>query len=363
MGRQDLRRTCVLIGMILAGLLIGGCHSAIKVESVAFAHEEERIEGEGFLVLADRRVFATMTFLNTCGYDTELPGHSMHPIRIKVRELVSRNLESHPKKLQAWKDYYAQRLMGSWQYVDFALSLNSDYPFRRIRSDSELGYSWTADKLADFPEVLNDFWVTARLDEVWDQCKGDYMAEVGKYDPDKMAHQMTFLWQYLKLPRHDTYVIVQVPNPLERYYTASGARYENYFYSIDSPGSNSGLNVHEYLHTIINPLVERNYAAFKDKLDKYYEAGKDAEISKSYQNPKAFASECFVHALDYRLRGRWSSNLKVKEHLETKITKLTEGGYHLLAPFYEGLAKYEQSDLNFEQCFPILLEQLPECSS
>lgn len=363
MEKQRIRRTRVLVLTVLAGMTIAGCHSGVTVEPVSFCHEDERIGGDGFLVLADRRVFAVMAFLNACGYDQEVPGKSMHPIRVKVRALIASHLAGHREKLQAWRDYRDQRRMGAWQYADFALSLNSDYPFRRIRPDSELGYSWTATLLADFPDVLNDFWATARLDEVWRQCKSDYMAEVNRYGLDRMVHQMSFLWQYLKMQRRDTYVIVQIPNPLERYYTASGARYENYFYSIDSPGSNSDLNVHEYLHTIVNPLAESHYAAFKGKLDKYYAAGKDAEICRSYQAPKAFASECFVHAMDYRLAGLQTSNPTVKGNLDAKIEKLTRDGYYLLGPFYRLLAEYERSDLDFEQFFPILLERLPEYSS
>jgi len=357
------RRTlAVLVVVCLALIGLGGCHSAkrITVEPVSFDREDECVGNDGFIALADRRVFAVMAFLNACGYDHEVPGRSMHPTRVKVRRMVAENLEAHSEKHQAWRDYYDKRRMGPWQYVDFALSLSSDYPFRRIRADSELGYSWTATMLADFPGVLNDFWVTARLEDVWAKCKPDYTRAIKAYDPDRMARQMAFLWQYLRLPRRDTYTIVQIPNPLERHATASGARYENYFYSIDGPGSSRDLNVHEYLHTIVNPLVDEHYAGAEDKLQAYYEAGKDAEISKPYQKLTAFTSECLVHALDYRLAVLQNPDEILKRKRDDRIAKLTRDGYTLLGPLHAEMAKYEAGAADFAEYFPTLLDRLPE---
>jgi hypothetical protein len=252
--------------------------------------------------------------------------------------------------------------MGAWQYADFALSLSSDYPFKRIRPDRELGYPWAGRPLANFPEVLNDFWVTARLDEVWSKVKGDYISEVNKYDLHRMNQQMTFLWQYLRMKRSDKYVIVQVPNPLERHATASGARYENYFYSLDGPPSRLDLNVHEYLHTIVNPLVKANYAAYKGKLQKYYEAGKDAKISKSYQDPVSFTSECLIHALDHRLTTLQTSDPETRKRVEAEVDSLTKEGYTLLNPLYMLLSDFEKSDKPFDQFLPVMLEKLPQYS-
>jgi hypothetical protein len=276
--------------------------------------------------------------------------------------MVADNLVKSPEKLRAWQKYYKSRLMGAWQYVDFALSLNSDYPFRRIRPDKDLGYPWTAWMLADFPQILNDFWATAKLDEVWNKVKDDYLAEINKYNVGRMKRQMTFLWQYLRMQRTDTFVIVQVPNPLERYATASGAKYENYFYSINGPGSSKDMNVHEYLHTIINPLVNANYAAYVDKLHKYYKAGKDAEISKPYPDPALFAAECLIHALTYRLSFLQISEPAIRERVEAEVDSLTKGGYTLLKPLYLLLSDFEKSEKPFDQFLPVMLEKLPKYS-
>ena len=58
------------------------------------------------------------------------------------------------------------------------LCLSTDYPFRKIRPNNELGYWYTAWVFGDLPKILNDFWRTAKLDEVWDAVKGEYIAEL-----------------------------------------------------------------------------------------------------------------------------------------------------------------------------------------
>jgi hypothetical protein len=328
---------------------------------VSFDHADEIIRGQGFMVLADRRVFSVMAFLNAAGFDDEAKGEQMHPVRLRVREMVSANLATDSEKLEFWRRYYETHKLGTFCYQDFALSLSAEYPFRRIRPDTDLGYAFTAGKLRELPEILNDFWVTARLDEVWDEVRSDYLAELGKYDFQKMEQEMASLWKYLRMKRRDTFTIVNVPNLLDRHYHAIGARYENYYYSVEGPGAiGYGLNVHEYLHSIVNSLMESSYGRQESKLRKYYEAGRSGEYSKSYQHPVTFAYECLVHAIDYRLRVLRTDDAAVREAAEKTVASLSKGGLILTQPFYRLLPEYEQSDKPFDQFLPTLLEHLPE---
>lgn len=108
-----------------------------KVEPVRFTHPDEVVKGQGSMVLADRREFAVMALINAMGYDNEAPGQSMHPVRVKVRQLVAQNLAAHPEKSKTWRHYYETRKLATFQYQDYALNLSTNYPFRPIRSDSE----------------------------------------------------------------------------------------------------------------------------------------------------------------------------------------------------------------------------------
>lgn len=361
--RVSMRSTFIF----LVSIVLTGCDSPVPkvvVEPLVFYHPEEIIKGtgeaEGYWALADRRIFATMAFLNAAGYDKEVPNRQMHPVRIKVRTMIAENLKDDQDKLAFWHQYYKDRPLGAWQYTNFALSLSSDYPFKRIRPEKELTYAWTHWRLADLPDVLNDFWITAKLDDVWAECLADYIADARRCDPNGMARGITFLWKYLRMPRKDNYTIVRVPNLLERHATANGNMFEHYFYSVEGP--RSGGYIHEYLHTIINDLVEANYARQKDKLQKYFEAGKDAPISSSYQKLTLWTSECLVHALDHRVTVLRTPDPAMKKRVEANVAGLTKGGYGLLGPLYELLADFEKSNIPFDRYLPIMLEKLPEYS-
>jgi hypothetical protein len=345
-------------------LLLGGCSvwpgANVRPEPARFGHEDEIVRDNDFMVLADRRVFAVMAFLNATGYDEETQGQTMHPARIEARELIAANLAGHPDKVKVWRDYrkgVMRRRLHPFQYQNFALSLSADYPFRRIRPDREVGWAWA---LRDFPAILNDFWASARLGAVWEQVKPDFAAELRKYNFERMKRQMAFLWSYLRMPRRDAFTLVNVPNLLESHFIATGARYENYYYTVESPGACSyGLNVHEYLHSIINPLVEVNFGTQKSKLSRYYRAGKDGSVCKFYQHPVGFTSECLVRALDHRLDVLQANDPQITKRAEAQIAWLTENGLTLTQPFYVLLSEYERSDKPFNEFLPTLLEHLP----
>ncbi|MHC4558072.1 MAG: hypothetical protein ACYS80_12300 [Planctomycetota bacterium] len=350
--------------VIVLTLLGTGCLNIpahdIKVEPVSFNHPDEYVSGQGFMALADRRIFAVMAFVNAMGYDNEAEGRQMHPVRIKVRKLLSDNLADHPKKVKAWRRYYDTRKLAIFHYQDYALSLSADWRFRRIRPDSELGYSMTAKRLKDFPDILNDFCLTGKLNEVWDEVKADYVAEINKYNMDRMQHQMDFLWEYLRMERRDTMVLVNVPNLLDTHYHAIGAGYENYYYTVESSGSHAyGLNIHEYLHSIVNPLVKAATDGSDSNLLAYYKAGEDKPITRSYRNPVTFTFECMVRAVDHRLRVLLADDPADKKRAENRVDQLTEQGLTLTRAFYNMLAYYEQSDMSFDQFVPIMLRELP----
>jgi hypothetical protein len=354
--------TWLLIGYIL---LQTGC-SMVKPEPVSFDHKDEFIKGEGFMVLADRREFAVMAFLNAVGFDDETKGQKMHPVRLKVRELVKNNLAEYPDKVKQWRKYrrgFFRKPLPTSHYLDFVLCLSTDYPFRQIRPDKELNYSHTGILLKDLPDVLNDFWKTAKLDEVWEQVKPDYIDEIKKYNFTKMQKQMDFLWDYMHMERQDNFTIVHVPNLLDRHYRAIGGKYENYYYSVEGPDSGDySLNNHEYLHSFINDLVKKNFKKQKSKLMKYYNAGKNGPSVRSYRNPVIFTYECLVIALDMRINIKFQDDPRYVSINEEQLINYMKEGLNLTLPFYNLLEEYEKSGKPFDEFLPTLLERLPEYS-
>ena len=48
--------------------------------------------GKDCIVVADRRIFAVMSFINAIGFDDQAQNTPMHPVRMKVREMLRVNL-------------------------------------------------------------------------------------------------------------------------------------------------------------------------------------------------------------------------------------------------------------------------------
>jgi len=348
----------------LVGTILAGCQThiaPIQVKPVVFGHADEMVRNEDFIILADRRVFAVMAFMNACGYDEQADGIPMHRVRLRTREAIQLKLGAHPDKLAEWKRYYRRKALPSFCYLDYALSLSDDYPFVPIRPDSELGYPVTFSRLADFPDVLNTFWERVDLQQIWTQVKPDYLAEIQSYDLNHMARQLAFVWDYLRLERKDRFTFVSIPNLLDTHGHAIGAHYENYYYAVESPGSHShDFNVHEYLHSVVNALVNRNYKAYQSKLDVYFRAGKNTPIAKNYGSPAGYAAECLVRALDHRIAILITDNPETADRRESIVKRRTQDGLLLTEPFYRLLADFEQSDTNFEEFLPEMLDRLAE---
>ena len=160
------------------------------------------------------------------------------------------------------------------------------------------------------------------------------------------------------MQRTDTYTIVNIPNPLDQHFRGMAAHYDNYYYSVESPGAASyGLNVHEYLHSIVNPLVSRYHEQFHARLDASFQAGKSGPMAASYQNLEGFTSECLVRALDHRLRVKFENNPSMTRNLEAQVADITRQGLTLTEPFYRLLDVYEANGTTpFEQFLPTLFD-------
>jgi hypothetical protein len=333
---------------------------SIAIQPLAFHHQDEFREGDGFLVVADRRVFAAMALLNAAGYDEEIDGLEMHPLRVRVRSAVAAALVEHGDKVDEWREFYRALDLPVFAILDYVLSLNTDYPFRRVRPLDELQYPTTEPTLRTLPAVLNDFWSTARLEQVWSDVKPALLEELERYDFDKMQRQMDDLWTYLGMPRSDPFVLVNVPNLLERHYTAQGAQYDNFYFQVESAGAhNYGLNVHEYLHSIVNPLVRQHFDDHAAKLQVYYERGREGPYARSYQSPRSMTQESLVRALDYRLRLHASADADAATEVEARIAEITDAGLAMTRPFYQLLEQYEAAGVSFDAFVPRLLELLP----
>jgi hypothetical protein len=353
-------RRCPLVAAVLAvGTLTalaaaGADNNATAQASQAIsAHADEFQQVPGFIVLADRRMFTVMAFLNAAGYDSEAKGNEMPPLRAKVRQMVAANLQQSPQKLASWQRRYAGYVKARFrlpQFQEYALGLTPDYPFRpafpsRLR------------QFREFHQVLNDFWQTAKLDAIWEAVKPDYMSEMRAYHLESLPSGVDAVWAYLRMPRSDTFTFTIVPNPLCQSFTAQWVVRGAYHYIVDGPRTGRGFNSHEYLHSIVEPIVKTSLARQRRKLHAYFRASKGRTVY--YGTVPNFTSECLIHALTPRLALKRDNSPERRAANEKEIDSLMKGGYLLVRPFYERLAGFESSQLPFDQFVPQLFDEIP----
>jgi hypothetical protein len=318
------------------------------------------------MALADRRVFVTMAFLNATGFDDQPEGIAMHPVRQKVRKRVGEALAAHPEKLRKWRQYVQSKQLYSSPCQNFALSLQTDYPFDQIRPAPELWEPGRAALWRDFPEALREFWLAADLTNLWNEVKGDYLAVLNNYDFGAMQRQMDSLWGYLRTPRQDRLTLVNVPNLLDAHHQAMASRYENYYYCVEGPDAGDGrtFNAHEYLHFIVNPLVKTHFPAYQAKLLRYYNAAALRPLSDSYREPVTFTCECLVRALDHRFIVQshiHATNASlIRRAQASQVAEISAKGLTLTRPFYQALQEYEAGHLSFDAFLPLLFARLPD---
>jgi hypothetical protein len=343
----------VLAVSVLTLLAAADNNATAQASQAISAHADEFQQVPGFIVLADRRMFTVMTFLNAAGYDNEAKASEMPPLRVNVRQMVAANLQQSPQKLAVWQRQYAGYVKARIllpQYQEYALGLTPDYPFRPM-------FPTRRKQLSGFHQTLNDFWRTANLDAIWEAVKPDYMSEVRACRFETLQSGVDAVWAYLRMPRSDAFTFAIVPNPLCQSFTAQAVHRGAYYYIVNGPRVGRGFNSHEYLHSIVDPIVNASLTRQRRKLDEYFRASKGR--TTYYGTVPNFTSECLIHALTPRLAMKRDDSPERRAASEREIDDLMNRGFLLVRPFYELLAGFESSHLPFDQFVPQLLDAVP----
>ena len=64
-----------------------------------------------------------MAFVNAAGYDREM-APEMHPVRARVRSLMTERLDALPEVRQRLRVFYEELVLPNWVYLDYSLSLS-----------------------------------------------------------------------------------------------------------------------------------------------------------------------------------------------------------------------------------------------
>lgn len=110
---------------------------------------------------------------------------------------------------------------------------------------------------------------------------------------------------------------------------------------------------HAFLHFLLDPLVFRHRAEVNTKRFLLNYAVRAPRLPEPYRNDfVAFADECLVRAVELRLAKRSPSEIA------SELDRNDRDGYTLVRPLYQALARYAESELNFEDYFPELFRSI-----
>ena len=304
---------------------------------------------EGWAVIPDVRIFTLYAFLNSIGGFDEEYGDSMTTQRAELRADLEQVLSMlDESKIKHWQEFYTKHELHHYAYVYYTLTLGTPPNFNYIVDKERLKDIYNMVKLKKFHGILTEFYNDANIGDLYKNKYQKLMEdEVLKYSKDAINRDINSMYEYLRLNPliKDLISVIIIPNPFDSHYSAYAVDFNDTLYVIDGPGSNDGgLNIHEYLHKFINPIVGKYIDENKSKFDRILDENKDKSIvSGSYRKTDTFVNECLVRAIDYRIAlAQEKYGDDTEKIIRSKISQDETGGLVLVRPFYEKLEKYEK---------------------
>ena len=308
----------------------------------------------------DPRVFAVMAALNAAGFDYERSGKTLSPERKAVR----RQMEGvDPELILRLKTYYQTHRRyrdegrESADYISLALLL-SDVPDLTFPEETD---HLPADilPLRGFADLVRELYAPARIAEIWSGHLKRYEFEVERYRPvlEKLIHQTL---RYFRIgPRRVLdRTIIFIPDLLNAKDTVNARNLERIYYVIvgpaDDPAENYVALQHEYLHVLIDPLIEKYVARMDEDTNLLRLADKQPRLKPEYRDRiLLILAESMIESLILRMHP--------PEDPRREMVEFYRQGLVALPSFYRQLIEYEKSGLlSFPAYAELLLQDLDE---
>ena len=304
-------------------------------------HKDSKVI-DNIFIIPDIRFFTLYALLNgPLGYTEEI-GDTMSEERL---ELID-DLNSILKKIDCndidrWKRYYNKNKLHTWAFIHYTSFCNLPPTFE-ITDTKIIPYSTTISPIMDFNTILSDFYQKCDIEKLFFQkYRNTLLSLIDRYDEKCIRGDLKKVYSYLRISDdiHSNFSIAIIPIPFDSHCVGYGSPHERLIYLFESTGaSTDGLNIHEYLHFIVNPIVENFNGLENTWMAKVFYENRNREwVLTDYGVLNSFVSENFVRALDYRI----AANISGKER---KIFNLFNAkGLALVEPIYYGLKDYEMN--------------------
>lgn len=276
----------------------------------------------------EKEIFYLFSFLNSAGYDEENNPRGMHPLRKSIRRRLKNTLKINhysslkyllSKKHQGqfvmwllWKKYGARESFNAFLKQDLAFFRKFGRLFQRFVDAEEKNLLWSEAK------------------KIYSKDKKNRYKKIVK-ELNSLMKVLNVDFSILNLNK-----INIIPNFLDAYNRGYGPKIGKTAFIIYGPlkNGNFGLIRHEFLHSVVNPLIVNNNI-FVKKTEKFLKCRSISTRFKKigYSNWPVIIEEHLVRAIDIKTR-----RLKFKE--KRNLLKREKGkGFACIEKIYTKLRK------------------------
>jgi len=210
----------------------------------------------------DVRIFTIMAALNAAGFDFERKGVEMSAVRVAVRDQL-KNLDKDllfrlKSFYRNWSPSQVQTIQSAYTSLALLIQGPPDFAFQKNAPD----IPGEALQVTGFSKLLPEFYKKGELEKLWTQYREDYIAEIDKYRPviKNVIHETV---AYFRIPARvilDRQIIL-IPDLLSFHNVVNARNLEKTYYIIVGPTDDAESNYyqlqHEYLHFLVDPLIQK----------------------------------------------------------------------------------------------------------
>ncbi len=334
---------------ILAGPLAQG-HNNLQAEV------ERRMT-----VTEDKTVFTLFCLLNLAGYDEENDPAGMHPVRVQVRQQLTKLVP--PDVAKRIRDYYLQHREASTQQfsvVAMATSGPPDFRFgaewQEIKKDASFG------SLENLPALLRELYATTPVEKIYADVQPDYRKFIEVYRA-VIAREVSNVMSYCRVSTlgevagEKVQRAAVIPNLLDSYDNAFGFVLSDTLYSVEGPHRVIGFTPHEFVHSITSSIsYDPQYETLQAPARPVYEFAKTLPGIGDVESLQNFLDENLVRAISLKYLD--AKTPARSQHHRERMMQEYASGYILERFFYDQLVEYEKSNLPLSVYYPSMLKLL-----
>ena len=214
--------------------------------------------------------------------------------------------------------------------------------------------------------LLPDFYNNANLEKLWNEVRPSYRKELLLYRP--VVHRVIReTLNYFKIPAKIYFDrnIVFMPDLLTYHDIVNARNVEDVYYIVVGPSENPEGNFiklqHEYLHFLLDPLIEENTDILKESIS-YLELAKKQPLFPNdlWNDYNLLVTESLIESLLHRMHPEAD---ETKQDRNLRNLKLVQRGM-ILCPYFERKLNSFESETGDEVSLPnFLVKTLSEIPS